>query len=87
MRRSALLSFAVVFVCATTAVAGFLAGRAGAPDLAAARQAGVVIGSRAGAHTGATRGRRAGYHAGFTGGFRHSYSSSYRGAYRKAAGP
>ncbi len=87
MRRPTLLSFAVVLICAATAVAGFLAGRHGAPDLAAARQTGSVIGARAGAHTGDALGFKAGYRAGFASGYHHAYGPSYRAAYRRAAGP
>jgi hypothetical protein len=86
MRRSAWLSFAVMLVCAATAVAGFVAGRHGAPDLAAARQTGAVIGARAGTHTGDALGRKAGYRAGFTAGYHHAYTPSYRAAYKKADG-
>jgi uncharacterized membrane protein YfcA len=86
MRRPTFLSFAVMVVCAATAVAGFMAGRLGAPDLAAARQAGALIGARAGTHTGAALGRRAGYKAGFSAGYHHAYTASYLTEYRKAAG-
>ena len=84
VRRSALLSFTVVLVCAVTALAGFIVGRSGAADLAAARQSGAVIGSRAGARTGDALGRDAGYRAGFRAGYHHAYAPSYRAGYRQA---
>lgn len=84
MWRPTLLSFAVVLVCAASAVLGYLAGHHGAPDLATARQAGALVGARAGAHTGETLGRRAGYRAGYSAGYHHAYRAAYRTAYRKA---
>lgn len=84
MRRSLLCSLAIALSCPGVAVGGFLAGRAGGPDLAAAARAGALAGARAGAHVGSTKGRLAGYRAGYAAGYHHAYASAYALAYREA---
>jgi len=80
MGRSLLLSLLVVVVCAVSATGGFLAGRAGGPDLRAARRHGVLAGAQAGARAGRWFGHHNGYRAGYRAGYAHAYKLAYRQA-------
>lgn len=85
MRRSLLVSVAVALSCLGAGAGGFLAGRAGGPDLKLTVRAGSLAGARSGSQVGARAGDSDGYRAGYKAGSANAYWPAYRLAYRRAA--
>jgi len=83
MGRSLLYSLGIALSCLAAAAGGFLAGRAGGPDLSNAARAGNLAGNHAGATAGSRAGQVAGYRAGYRAGYHHAYAGAYRLAYRR----
>ena len=73
---------ALIAVVAAGGVGGFLLGSASAPDMGAARAAGVREGKQLAHETADRAGYRAGFDAGRARGFHDQYPSAYRQAFR-----
>lgn len=84
MSRSLLLSVATALACLGAGAGGFLAGRAGGPNLRIVAREASTAGAQSGAQSGARAGAIAGYHAGHSAGYHHAYGRAYRVAYRRA---